>query len=246
MELSIISCAEKPELYPEADRLAGECWPEFMLHDPIANRYFNEFVETFPDHQFFLMDKGGDLVGLVNSVPFSLPEGPDGLSREGWDWAVVKSLADYKAGRKPDTLCGLQICLDPRQRGGGLSGQAVAYLRQFRKERGYQKLVVPVRPNEKHLYPSLPMEDYLLMIRDDGLPKDPWLRVHVRQGGEIGRICDHSMKIEGTLAEWETWTGVRFSGEGPHYVPGALCPVDVDWGRKLCVYTEPNVWVVHR
>ena len=51
------------------------------------------------------------------------------------------------------------------------------------------------------------------------------------------------MRIEGSVDDWESWTGIAFPGDGDFVVPGALVPVRVEGGRGL--YVEPNVWVRH-
>jgi hypothetical protein len=82
-------------------------------------------------------------------------------------------------------------------------------------------------------------------VRPDGLPFDPWLRAHVRIGGEIIRLAHPSMRIEGTVAQWEQWSGQRFPESGDYLVEGALAPVHIDRRADLGLYIEPNVWVVH-
>ena len=53
------------------------------------------------------------------------------------------------------------------------------------------------------------------------------------------------MRIPGTVAQWEEWTGVAFPESGPYVVPGALVPVEIDRERDEGLYVEPNVWMVH-
>lgn len=75
---------------------------------------------------------------------------------------------------------------------------------------------------------------------------DAWLRVHVRAGGRILKVCPQSMIIPGTLAQWREWTGLPFDTDGPVIVQGALSPVLVSLSQNVAVYAEPNVWVEHR
>jgi len=103
-----------------------------------------------------------------------------------------------------------------------------------------------VRPTDKHLQPELPFADYVARQREDGLPYDSWLRVHVRLGGEIVKTAPVSMVIAGTLAEWSRWTGISFKKSGRVAVPGALSPIHVSVEQDHAVYVEPNVWVRHR
>ena len=97
----------------------------------------------------------------------------------------------------------------------------------------------------KARYPLTPMGRYMCWERDDGLPLDPWLRVHRRLGAEFLGVAHPSMRITGTVREWEEWTGLRFPESGPYVVPGALQPVEMDLEEDLGVYEEPNVWMRH-
>jgi hypothetical protein len=97
----------------------------------------------------------------------------------------------------------------------------------------------------KARYPLTPMERYAWWQRPDGAPFDPWLRVHWRCGGELLKVAHPSMLIEGTVAEWESWSGMRFPDSGDYVVPGALCPVQMDVHADVGRYVEPNVWVHH-
>jgi hypothetical protein len=111
---------------------------------------------------------------------------------------------------------------------------------------GFRQLLAPVRPSAKHLEPATPIEEYVRRTRSDGLPEDPWMRVHARLGADIIRVCPTSMVIPGTLEEWREWTGLAFDADGLIEVPGALVPVHVDLAQNHAVYVEPNVWMEHR
>jgi hypothetical protein len=106
-------------------------------------------------------------------------------------------------------------------------------------------MIAPVRPTLKESYPLTPMERYARWKRADGLPFDPWLRVHGRLGARFLRVAPRSMVIEGTISEWEEWTGMRFPESGAYVVQGALQPVVMDLEKDLGVYEEPNVWMHH-
>src|SRR6266487_3009318 len=107
-------------------------------------------------------------------------------------------------------------------------------------------LVSAVRPTAKHRHPHMPIAEYAAWSRADGLPYDPWLRVHVRAGGRIVGVCHRAMVIPGTLAEWRSWTGLPFDTSGLVVVPDALVPVHCDTVHEHAAYVEPAVWVHHR
>ena len=140
----------------------------------------------------------------------------------------------------------LQIALAPAHRGKGLSSVMLDEMRRVALAQGFRDLVAPVRPSSKSRYPLTPMERYVGWTTADGLPFDPWLRVHARAGAETVGVCARSMTIPGTLAEWEEWAEMRFPESGDYVVPGALNPVTIDVEANRGLYVEPNVWIRHR
>jgi hypothetical protein len=155
-------------------------------------------------------------------------------------------MLDTHDGRELNTLCALEVAVVPGQRSRHLSGRALAAVADNARDHGFRDVVVPVRPSKKDLVPEMPMDDYVARTRDDGLPEDPWLRTHVREGGQILGVCPVSMTITGSLAQWRDWTGLPFDTSGPVTVPGALNPVEVSVEHDRAVYVEPNVWVRHQ
>lgn len=90
------------------------------------------------------------------------------------------------------------------------------------------------------------MTAYACHVRADGLPADPWMRVHARLGARIVAVCPVSMTIAGTVAQWRTWTGQPLRESGAVEVPDALAPVHVSVEHGHAVYVEQNVWMHHR
>jgi len=221
-------------------------WPEFMHHDPVAADHWDGLFEGFADYQFAFIGRGGaEVVGIANGVPLAWDSPVDALPDEGWDWALRQSARDLKEGLEPNTLCAIQISIHPDHQGRGLSTILLEEMLRLAIERGMTQVVAPVRPSLKHRYPLTPIERYVEWRNEDGSPFDPWLRVHVRSGGRIVKVCHQAMRITGSIREWESWTGMRFPEGGAHVVPGALAPIEMDMKKDLGVYVEPNVWVVH-
>jgi hypothetical protein len=113
------------------------------------------------------------------------------------------------------------------------------------RDAGLRHLIAPVRPRFKDRYPITPIERYITWTRANGEPLDPWIRIHTRRGGRIVKPIPHSMRINRTVAEWEQWTGMRFPGDRKYPFPAGLAPVEIDHGRDLGTYWQPNVWLVH-
>jgi hypothetical protein len=226
--------------------LTEAVWPEFMLHDPISDDHWDGLFEQFSEFQFALLEgKSQKVAGIANSAPLRWEGRLEDLPDEGWDWALIKSASDRQEGIEPNMLCGLQISISPDFQGSGLSKALLGLMVQLAQAKELSTVIVPVRPNIKARYPLTPIDSFLRWKTEQGLPYDPWLRVHVRSGGRIVKPCPTAMIIPGTISEWEDWTGMRFFESGDYVVPGALSPVRMDIEEDLGVYVEPNVWVVH-
>jgi GNAT superfamily N-acetyltransferase len=183
------------------------------------------------------------VVAVAHSVPFVLDD--EELPPNGWDGAIRSGLLTALEGETPNAVSAVEIAVRRDLQGSGLSGRMLAAMRDNAARHGFAELVAPVRPNGKTDVHE-PMSTYAFRTRDDGLPVDPWLRVHVRAGGVIDRVAPRSMVIPGTVEEWRERTGLPFDTTGPVEVPKALAPVWCDLEHGTATYVEPNVWVRHR
>jgi len=221
-------------------------WPEFMLHDPVANENWHELLERFADFQFALYDSEmGRVAGMGNSFPLRWEEPLENLPDDGWDWAFTEAVKNHKQGVMPNIHCAIQIIIHPDYRSQGLSAPIIQAVRAVTKAQGLRTLIIPIRPSEKSHYPLTGMDDYITWKTDDELPFDAWLRAHVRLGARIIKVCHQSKTIRGTRAEWEVWTKMKFPQSGSYIIPGALNPIEMDVEKNEGVYVEPNVWIVH-
>jgi len=242
MELELVTTIERPDLVEKGDRIVKTVWPEFMLHDAIANEYFFKLYEVFPQYQFWLLN-GEDIVGIGNTIPLNWNKNLDDLPEEGWDWALEKGFRDYKKKRATDLLCALSITISPQYMGIGISSEMIKTMAEIGKKNHLKKLIVPVRPTMKKNYPLTDINKYINWKREDGLLFDPWLRTHLKKGADLVGVCNKAMLIEGSVKEWREWTGMIFPESGKYIISGALRPVAFDLDKDIGVYIEPNVWL---
>ncbi len=106
----------------------------------------------------------------------------------------------------------------------------LATMKQIGRERGFDHLIA--------------MQDYCRWRNAEGYPYDPWLRVHVRAGGNVLHPCMRSMEVKGSRQRWIEWTGMEFPGDGSYVLPNALVPVTLNGSDGW--YVEPGIWVLHR
>jgi GNAT superfamily N-acetyltransferase len=234
------TCDERPELRGRGGHLRT-AWPPFMLESAISNERWHLLYERFGGFQFWLVDEDTDAVlAEGNSLPARLD--PQALPDRGWEHVVEHATGGEE---EPTLVSAIQVLVDPALHGHGLSSLMLGEMRRIAATAGYGDLVAPVRPNLKSVYPLTPMERYVKWTTADGLPFDPWMRVHARSGATITNVCPQSMVISGSVEDWEGWTGLRFPESGRYAVPGALQPVELDLEADTGVYVEPNVWMHH-
>jgi GNAT superfamily N-acetyltransferase len=240
--IEVVSLAERKELGEDLPFGAG--WPEFIFHDPVADRCFEAMGDRFADLNLVLLD-GDTVVAGGWGVPIAWDGTPEDLP-EGWDDALERAVRGSDEGREPDTISTMAAEVTAAGRGRGLGGTVLTALRERAERRGLTRMVAPVRPVLKARYPLVPMERYVTWTREDGAPFDPWIRTHHRLGARVLRVAARSMVITGTVMEWETWTGMTFPESGAYVVPGALDLVRIDREGDRGEYVEPNVWMRHR
>src|SRR5262245_40706195 len=243
MALQFPTRAERAGSQPHRSGMDG-AWPEFLYHDAVLNELFGRVISEFAELQFYAWDDEREaVVGVGNAIPAAW-DGDIATLPDGGVDAVVEAgfAADAPA---PTVLCALQILIAPDLRGQGLSSRMIERMAEIGRDNGLDTLIAPVRPTLKDRYPTIAMERYITWRRDDEAHLDPWLRTHERVGAKIAKVAPESMRIPGTVAEWEEWTGIAFPETGSYVVPGALVPVEIDRERDLGLYVEPNVWMVH-
>ncbi|MEI7744271.1 MAG: N-acetyltransferase [Chloroflexota bacterium] len=241
---TLVSMAERPDLVRVHDALNGSAWPEFMLQDPTVGAYWGRMFDELAAFQCSLLDADGIPVAGLNAMPIAWDGTEDGLP-DGWDDQVVRTFEQRDAGIAPDTMGAVQVVVRPDRQGSGLAGVMVTAMQALAREQGLSALIACVRPTAKDQDPFADIDEYAFRVREDGLPLDPWIRLHVRLGGHVVRGAPASMRMEGSVAEWRRWTGLPLPVSGLYAPAFAAAPVDIDLEADRGVYLDPNVWVVH-
>ena len=240
--LKLIRGVETDSFLDKSDSVTLPSWPEFMLHDMVANRYWSALISKHADFQFALVDSASkQWIAVGNSIPVYWAEPLDELPDQGWDWALKSGM---ESDDSPNLLCALAIQILPEMRGQGLSALMVKMMKEIGHHFGFDQLIAPVRPNKKCDYPLLSMETYVKWSQGDAM-FDPWLRIHQRLGARLLKVCPHAMHISASIESWQQWTGLTFKTSGEYVIPGALNTVNIDIENDCGDYVEPNVWMIH-
>jgi hypothetical protein len=240
--LEVFTAEERPDLWEQArtERLFEGLWPEYNLHGAHAARYFGDLVPRFAHLQALFVDRRtGALVARARTIPFwwdrTLGDLPSGIDAVG-----LRAVED---SRIPTALSALSAEVRSEYQKTGFSALVIATMAMMARRVSLAPLVAPVRPRWKDRFPLNSIVDYTSWKRRDGLPFDPWIRVHARLGARILRPEPHSMEFTAQVSDWENWTAMRFHHDGSYIFPGGLAPLTItgDVGQ----FWEPNVWMLH-
>ena len=93
-QLQVITGRDNPALVAQASRRIGGEWPEFMLHDPVADN-FPYCYENLPEYQFILLKQDeNEPIAIGNSIPLawneSLEDLPDDIATEMRELYLVR------------------------------------------------------------------------------------------------------------------------------------------------------------
>ena len=237
--MEIATVAEHPELVEPGWNATRDTLPEYNDHGDVLNRYWGRLTEERPEFQFHIVE-GDDILARARSIPVrwdgsaeDLPAGIDGAIARGFDEGDA------------NVLCALVIMVPRNRQTRGLSAVAVEAMREIAGRHGFEALIAPVRPNWKERYPLVPIEQYASWRRADGLLFDPWMRVHERLGATVLKPEPRSLRITGTVNEWEAWTEMAFPESGDYWFAHGLTTVAIDREADRGIYWEPNVWMRH-
>jgi GNAT superfamily N-acetyltransferase len=235
--VQVFTYPERPDLVARIAEI-GEVWPQFLHHADVTLLHWAKLRDELPEFQFVLYDDERErVVGRGQTMPTSTAGGLPG----GIDDMLVRRFEQGETDA--DVLSAMVAIVDPGRQGEGLSALLVDAMRGIARDHGLGALIAPVRPTWKERFPLIPLDEYAGWTRDDGLPFDPWIRLHTRLGGEVLEVCPESMVVSGSREDWRGWTGLDFPGDGDYVVPGALVPVRFADGAGR--YVEPNLWVRH-
>jgi hypothetical protein len=238
--LELWTAEERPDLWEAAKLLFVDVWPEYNSHGNHAPGIFASLVLRYPDLQVLLRDRNTQrIVARGRTIPFHWDYSLEDLPR-GFDAMGIRALDDP---RPPTSLSALAAEVATDLQGRGLSRLLIQAMAACARALHLAPLVAPVRPSKKDQYPLIPIEHYARWVRGDGLPFDPWMRVHAWLGATILRPESKSLHIEAPTSDWETWTHMTFPGDGEYVFPRGLAPLSVR--GNIGSYWEPNVWMQH-
>jgi hypothetical protein len=241
MDCQPIGLARQPM---KAEGLVSACkdeWPEFLRR--ADESHSGGLSERLASDQLLLQPDEA-LLGASPVLPC--------LCRLTDKWVLItEKISPLQASESNEiespasTLVVLTTMPSLQSRTGDSVPDALKALYRLARRKGCGSFAMPVRLSQKSEYPLIPFAQYVDWQQSNGRPFDPELRMHVDMGGSILAIAPRALVLEGSVAEWERWSGMRFAESGEYIVDGALRPVIIDCENNRGYYEEANIWVLH-
>ena len=241
MDYHVHTLKDRQDLIGALQELNKKSWPGFIIYGDTYS--WDRFYAELSDFLLLLTDKNDFLIGGGFTVPAiwngKLDDLPSSIEK-----IIINGLETE--GSSANTLIPIAVLVDERFRGESISAEVLKQIKYLAIQLGFQNLIIPVRPTWKTQYPLQSIENYSTWRNKNGFFYDPWLRIHQRLGATIMKCVDSTLKIEGTIEDWENWTGMVFPESGDYVVKNALQPVQIDVESNVGIYNEPNVWMQHQ
>ncbi|MFC1853256.1 hypothetical protein ACFL27_23910 [candidate division CSSED10-310 bacterium] len=233
---------QKPYLKVEIDRLSFAAWPEFLHYGDV--KHWSRLFDTFAHFQIVICEPENQLIAVGHVVPVTWSGMVDNLPATITE-ILTRALSDSENSSEVTTLAALAAMVSKTHQKQGLSSILLQAMKAIGAKYNLTSLIAPVRPTLKSKYPLIPIHKYVRWTRSDGLPFDPWMRVHSRLGAQSLEVAPQTITVKGSIAEWQTWTKMIFPESGDYVVQGALQPVHIDCLKDEGVYQDPNIWMRH-
>ena len=237
---------DPPELY----KLEEKTWAPWLRK---PQDMFVSIAKRYPDNQRKIVNNKGDLVAMVSTNRINW----DGnvATLPSWDSVAGGSVELGDFTRTYDcsgnTLCIMSISVDPDMQCHGLATILFREIINMAEFLGVKYLIASFRPfgygsfklvsGNEHIS----FEEYCRIIRDDGLPLDPWLRVSTRYGMTPLQVENEAIKVEVSLATFEEYKN-KFNkkkwkrNSNGQWECGEVGSWTIDGDKAI--YVESNLW----
>ncbi|MDD3050259.1 MAG: hypothetical protein PHR06_03860 [Candidatus Cloacimonetes bacterium] len=239
--MEITTLSKNPQYLEHLLSINSTAWPEFMLNWKCSA--WSHLYNTFSQFQILIIENDS-LIAFGHTIPLygeeNLIEIPDNLKE------LIETAVDNSSdGKEPNLLLALAVVVSRNFHNKGLSYEILKEMKLLAKKYQLDSLIVPVRPTLKQKYPLTTIESYSKWTREDGLPFDSWLRVHHKLGGKVYKTSNNCITIEGTIQQWQQWSGLKIPESGYYIIDGALNPLEIDVEKNSGRYKDPCIWVKH-
>jgi GNAT superfamily N-acetyltransferase len=147
MSLTVVSYAERPELWQDTEAVSQAVWPEYNHHGDVLNPYWWKVaLRISPEYQLVLCDEHDDVLAEGHTVPCAWDVTTEGLG-DGIDAMIAGAFEAREATRRLTTLGALAAEIKPQFQGRGLADRPLDAMADIARDAGVTHLIAPVRPS---------------------------------------------------------------------------------------------------
>lgn len=234
--------------HPDLYKLEEKTWAPW-LRKPQKN--FAIITKIFPEGQRKVMNIKGEIVAMFSTNRINWDGEIDTLPT--WDSVAGGSIeqGNFSSTYIADgnTLDIMSISVDPQMQGKGLATILFNEIINIAQDLGVEYLIASFRPcgfgNFKVESGAIPFDQYCRITTEDGLPRDPWLRIATRYGMVPLRIEKAAISVEVTKTKFEEFKKTYNPNNWSQNSEGQWeCGEAGVWTLKgnKAIYVEPNLW----
>tara|TARA_B110000967_G_C18829679_1_gene533354 strand:- start:129 stop:917 length:789 start_codon:yes stop_codon:yes gene_type:complete len=177
-------------------------------------------------------------------------ESIEDLPKDGWTGTTIRAYENELSNKKTNTFVGLFVHVIKKFREKKLSGVIVEEMKKLAKKDN-KSLIIPLRPPLRYEqnYCAMDFKDFCNLKRDDGLPKDPWLRLHAKLNAKNLKISNTSHQRSMSISSFYNLFGDKKISKTGYYkfkIFGNWHNVYADLNLNIIVMNEGCQWVQHR
>ena len=237
----IYNLKQLPAMIENVQAINHQAWPAYFQYNEANNLYWPQLFAYFLDFQIVLIDEANQVIGAGHTIPIKW-SGTENDIPYGWDGGIKQGIMTDR--HEADTLLVLSGIISDSEQGKGYSKTILQSFQFLAAAHGLKRILVPVRPTKKYLYPLMEIKEYCAMTQEDGKLFDPWLSVHVSMGGRILKYESQSQKVVAPINKWSEWMDKKIL-EAQGLYNKCLSPIIFDHQNNIGIYFDPCVWVEH-
>ena len=155
MDYQVHTLKDRPDLSGELQKLNRKSWPDFIIYGDSYS--WDRLYAELSDFLLLLTDKNDLLIGGGFTVPVAWNGKLDDLL-SSIEKIILNGLESK--GSSANTLIAIAALVDKRFRGQSISADILKQIKYLAIQRGFQNLIIPVRPTWKTRYPLQSIESY--------------------------------------------------------------------------------------
>jgi GNAT superfamily N-acetyltransferase len=234
--------------HPDLYKLEEKTWAPWM-RKPQKN--FAIITKIFPNGQRKITNKSGQIVAMFSTNRINWDGDTESLPT--WDLVAGGSIEQGNFSSTyisyGNTLDIMSISVDPDMQGKGLATILFNELINIAQELEVEHLIASFRPcgfgSFKVKSGLIAFDEYCKITTEDGLPRDPWLRIATRYGMVPLRIERSAISVEVSLKQFEEWKETYnpenwTQNEKDQWECGEAGVWTIKGNKAK--YVEPNLW----